>query len=189
MSSRGTIARTDSAGLDCHAGSALICHEESEQRLRQHRAGDGGGVMGVGPKLCGSDCARLGVGGRHGDHYGVHMPARTGAESVAPSVWILGDSVAVVCATAHDEPASAATPRSPPRSASTTATGTTPTVRLLLPAFPGFLTGTAMDTSGCWCRGLPEFPDPHTDRWWCCLSSDLSVPWERPVRRDASPSG
>ena len=37
--------------------------------------------------------------------------------------------------------------------------------------------------------GLPELPDPHTDRWWCCLSSDLSVPWERPVRRYASPSG
>jgi hypothetical protein len=54
---------------------------------------------------------------------------------------------------------------------------------------PGVPDRTAMDRPGCWCRGLPELPDPHTDRWWCCLSSDLSVPWERPVRRYASPSG
>ena len=32
------------------------------------------------------------------------------------------------------------------------------------PVLLGFLTRTAMDARGCWCRDAPKPPDPHADR-------------------------
>jgi hypothetical protein len=56
-----------------------------------------------------------------------------------------------------------------------------------VPVFPRFLTLTAMDAAGCWCQAAPGLPDPHSDRRLLSFS-DMSVAWERLVRRPASPT-
>lgn len=99
VSSRQTIARPGSAGHDRLAGSGFIRKEESEQRLRQHRAVDSGGLTCVGPKLYGSDCAGFGVGGR-GRRSSIQSPCRRGRrQSLRRRRLDLGDSVVSSAAT------------------------------------------------------------------------------------------
>jgi hypothetical protein len=45
-----------------------------------------------------------------------------------------------------------------------TARSFTPTVSMWRPVLLGFLTRTAMDARGCWCRDAPRLADPHADR-------------------------
>ena len=52
----------------------------------------------------------------------------------------------------------------------------TPTVRLCVPVFPGFLTLTPMDTTGCWYRALPELPDPHFRLTTCVFPRICRLP-------------
>ena len=52
----------------------------------------------------------------------------------------------------------------------------TPTVSMGGPVFPGFLTRTPMDPSGCWYPGCPGHPDPHFRLTTCVFPRICRLP-------------
>ncbi|HET7516754.1 MAG TPA: hypothetical protein VFN05_03460 [Actinomycetes bacterium] len=61
----------------------------------------------------------------------------------------------------------------------------TPTVSMWRPVLLGFLTHTAMDARGCWCRDAPRLPDPHADRQAACVVFPRIRRWPGSTRRGA----
>jgi transposase InsO family protein len=59
------------------------------------------------------------------------------------------------------------------------------TVSMWGPALLGFLTRTAMDARGCWCREAPRLPDPHADRQAACVVFPRIRRWPGSTRRGA----
>ena len=45
-----------------------------------------------------------------------------------------------------------------------------------MPVFPGFLTRTPMDPSGCWCQAAPGHPDPHFRLTTCVFPRICRLP-------------
>jgi len=104
-------------GHDRLAGSGFVCQEEAKQRLRQHRAVDGGGLMGVGAQLGGGDCAGLGIGSRGAHPAGPHagedscgVPGSVGLD-LRDRVGVVGGQLDFVDATSTRPATTRARPR------------------------------------------------------------------------------
>ena len=61
----------------------------------------------------------------------------------------------------------------------------TATVSMWGPVLLGFLTRTAMDARGCWCRDAPKPPDPHADRHAARVVFPRIRRWPGSTRRGA----
>ena len=76
-------------------------------------------------------------------------------------------------------------PSPPAAGAGWTARSSTQTVSMWGPVLLGFLTATARDAPGCWCRDAPRPPDPHADRQAARVVFPRIRRWPGSTRRGA----